>query len=107
MTAQSLSLHLVAMKILRTTLIAAGVALLAFSARASDSKKEGFGELTTDEVATLIAGKGADIYDHNDYKEWQEAHVPGAKWVKFNEVKETDLPKDHARKLVFYCHNTH
>jgi rhodanese-related sulfurtransferase len=87
-------------------LVAAGVALLACTARA-DTKSEGFGELTLDEVSALIASKGADIYDNNDQKEWQEGHVPTAKWVKFNDVKEGDLPRDHARKLVFYCHNTH
>jgi hypothetical protein len=94
------------MKILRTMLVAAGVALLACTARA-DPKSEGFGEMTPDEVSALIASKGADIYDNNDQKEWQEGHVPTAKWVKFNDVKESDLPRDHARKLVFYCHNTH
>jgi rhodanese-related sulfurtransferase len=94
------------MKLLRTMLVAAGVALLACTARA-DTKSEGFGELTLDEVSALIASKGADIYDNNDQKEWQEGHVPTAKWVKFNDVKEGDLPRDHARKLVFYCHNTH
>jgi rhodanese-related sulfurtransferase len=94
------------MKILRTMLVAAGVALFACAARA-DTKSEGFGELTLDEVSALIASKGADIFDNNDQKEWKEGHVPTAKWVKFSDVKEGDLPKDHARKLVFYCHNTH
>jgi rhodanese-related sulfurtransferase len=94
------------MKLLRTMLVAAGIALLAFAARA-DSKSEGFGELTPDQVSALIASKGADIYDNNDQKEFKEGHVPTAKWVKFNDVKESDLPADHARKLVFYCHNTH
>ena len=95
------------MTLLRTTLLAAGLALIACTARASESKHEGFGELTLDQVSALIASKGADIYDNNGKDEWKEAHVPTAKWVKFNDVKESDLPADHARKLVFYCHNTH
>jgi rhodanese-related sulfurtransferase len=94
------------MKILRTILIAAGIALLAGAARA-DTKSKGFGELTPDQVSALIASKGADIYDNNDQSEWKEGHLPTAKWVKFNDVKEGDLPKEKTRKLVFYCHNTH
>jgi len=27
--------------------------------------------------------------------------------VQFNAVKESDLPKDKSRKLIFYCANTH
>jgi hypothetical protein len=94
------------MKILRAMLIAAGVALLAFTARA-DSKSEGFGELTLDQVADLIAKKDADIFDNNGKDTWQSGHVPTAKWVQFNAVKASDLPADHERKLVFYCANTH
>ena len=33
--------------------------------------------------------------------------MPGAKWVKFNEVKASDLPADKASTLVFYCANEH
>jgi rhodanese-related sulfurtransferase len=66
---------------------------------------DNFKELTVDQVDQLIASKQADIFDNNGQDEWKEAHVPSAKWVKFNDVKESDLPKDKARELVFYCHN--
>jgi rhodanese-like protein len=95
------------MRLLTTTLLTAGILLFASTARAAEAKDEGFGELTPDQVSSLIASKGADIFDNNDQSEWKEAHVPTAKWVKFNDVKESDLPKDHSRTLVFYCHNTH
>ena len=89
-------------------LIAAGIALLACTARASEpARDEGFGSLTVDQVAALIARHDVDIYDNNGKDVWQKGHVPGAKWVAFNEVKESDLPKDHSRKLVFYCANPH
>jgi hypothetical protein len=96
------------MTILRRTLFAglAGFALIACTARA-DSKKEGFGELTVDQVADLIARKEADIFDNNGQDTWKEGHLPTAKWVAFNKVKASDLPKDRLRKLVFYCANEH
>jgi rhodanese-related sulfurtransferase len=94
------------MTILRTLLVAAGIALFASTARA-DTKSEGFGELTTDQVQALISSKGADIFDNNTPDEWKSGHVPTAKWVDFKDVKASDLPKDKGRKLVFYCHNTH
>jgi hypothetical protein len=95
------------MKILRSTLLAAGLALFAFAARAEDAKHEGFGELTMDQVSDLIAKHDADIFDNNSKDEWVKGHVPTAKWMAFKDVKESDLPADKTRKLVFYCHNTH
>ena len=94
------------MHTLRTLLVAAGVALFALSARA-DTKSEGFGDLTVDQVSDLIAKHEADVFDNNGQDDWQQGHVPSAKWVQFNGVKESDLPKDHGRKLVFYCANSH
>jgi hypothetical protein len=81
-------------------LLFAGVAFRATAA-------EGFGELTVDQVDQLIQTKAADVYDNNGQDDWKSAHVPTAKWVKFNDVKESDLPQDKARQLVFYCHDEH
>ena len=94
------------MKILRTTVVVAGLLLAACHAKAAE-KDEGFGSLSLDQVADLIAKKDADIYDNNGKDEWQKGHVPTAKWVSFKDVKASDLPQDHARKLVFYCANPH
>jgi rhodanese-related sulfurtransferase len=94
------------MKILRTTLVVAGLLLAACTAKAAE-KDEGFGSLSVDQVADLIAKKEADVFDNNNKDEWKSGHVPGAKWVASSDVKESDLPSDHARKLVFYCHNEH
>lgn len=95
------------MKILRTTLLAAAVALFALAARAGATKDEGFGELSVDQVANLIASHEIDVFDNNGKDTYLSGHVPTAKWVAFNEVKESDLPRDHSRKLVFYCANSH
>jgi rhodanese-related sulfurtransferase len=95
------------MKILRTSLLAAAVLLFAGVARADTAQDEGFGDLTVDQVADLIARKDVDVFDNNNKDVFDKGHVPTAKWVAFNEVKESDLPKDKLRKLVFYCANTH
>jgi hypothetical protein len=88
---------------MKTLLFLAGLLLFASSARAN----EGFGDLTVDQVDAAIKSKSADIFDNNTQKDWDEAHVPTAKWVKFNAVKESDLPADKSRQLVFYCHDSH
>jgi rhodanese-related sulfurtransferase len=92
---------------MKSLLIAAGIALLACSARANEAKAEGFGELTVDQVADLVAKHDADVFDNNGRDDYQKGHVPTAKWVSFKVVKESDLPKDRSRKLVFYCANPH
>jgi hypothetical protein len=98
-----------AMKILRRTLLIASFLLAATSVKAAENKAkhEGFSELTLDQVEALIQKKDADIFDNNGEDVYQKGHVPTAKWVAFNNVKASDLPKDHSRKLVFYCANTH
>ncbi len=95
------------MNFLRTTLLAAGIVLIACTAKAGDAKHEGFGELTMDQVSDLISKHDADVYDNNTRDDWVKGHVPTAKWVSFKDVKENDLPKDKTRKLVFYCANPH
>ena len=95
------------MKMLRRSILAALVLLLAGTARASSGNEEGFSDLTIDKVAELIAKKDVDVFDNNSKEVYAKSHVPTARWVAFNAVKESDLPKDKSRKLVFYCANTH
>ena len=95
------------MKILHMILLPAAVLLLASAAPASTTKDEGYSDLTIDQVAELIAKKDADIIDNNEKQVYAKSHLPGAKWVAFNAVKESDLPKDKSRKLVFYCASSH
>jgi hypothetical protein len=85
-----------------------GAALVMSSGARADAKhEEGFGELTVDQVADLIAKKDADVFDNNSKSDFDKGHVPTAKWVAFNQVKPSDLPTDKSRKLVFYCANSH
>ncbi|HYS09329.1 MAG TPA: rhodanese-like domain-containing protein [Myxococcales bacterium] len=95
------------MTILHRCLLACAVLLLVGSARASSAKEEGFSDLTIDQVSDLIAKKEADIFDNNSKEDYAKGHLPTARWVSFKDVKESDLPTDKSRKLVFYCANTH
>lgn len=47
------------------------------------------------------------IYDNNSKERYAESHLPGAKWVEFDEITANDLPTDHGATLVFYCSNEH
>lgn len=47
------------------------------------------------------------VYDNNSKERFTESHLPGAKWVEFDEVGEKDLPPDQSATLVFYCTNEH
>ena len=100
------SVTLSRMNLLRTLLLAAAL-IVAAAARADTIKDEGFGDLSVDQVADLIAKKDVDVFDNNPKDVFEKGHVPSAKWVAFNEVKQNDLPRDKLRKLVFYCANTH
>lgn len=82
------------------------------SAASASEPAEAFGELTVDQVAQKMdeakAGKAAlYVYDNNDKDVFTKGHLPGAKWVKFNDVQASDLPADKDATLVFYCHNEH
>ena len=62
-------------------------------------------KLTVNQVEERINahdGKLA-IYDCNSKEQFNGAHLPGAKWVNFHELKAADLPPDKATTLVFYC----
>jgi Rhodanese-like domain len=88
--------------------LAATCALFAFAhAARADKAKDGFGELTVDQVQALLDKKDASVFDNNSKERWQQSHLPGAKWVAFNGVKAQDLPQEKDRKLVFYCANEH
>ena len=63
--------------------------------------------LTVDEVSSRLAlndGK-TFVYDNNDKERYDKGHLPGAKWVKFDNVTAADLPPDKGATLIFYCAN--
>jgi Rhodanese-like domain len=103
----AIAISLSRMNILHSTLLGAILLFLAGSARAGEAKEEGFSDLTVEQVSDLIAKKEADVFDNNSKEVYAKGHVPTAKWVSFKDVKESDLPQDKSRKVVFYCANTH
>jgi 3-mercaptopyruvate sulfurtransferase SseA len=64
-------------------------------------------ELTVDEVSTRIAAHDGKtfVYDNNPKDRYAQGHLPGAKWVAFDNVTAADLPPDKSASLVFYCAN--
>jgi rhodanese-related sulfurtransferase len=76
------------------------------------AEKEPFGRLTIEDVEAKIAlakqGKTAFyVFDNNQKSRFEQGHVPGAKWVPSDAVKEADLPADKNATLVFYCGSEH
>ena len=79
---------------------------------AEKSEKEAFGKLSIDELEARMADAKAGkvklaIFDNNHRERFDKGHLPGAKWVAFNDVKASDLPADKDTTLVFYCSNEH
>lgn len=95
----------------RVFLLAALTVACASAAGLGCSKKSAEGgelkTLTVDDVAARIAAHDGKtyIFDNNDKERWTKSHVPGAKWVKFNDVQASDLPADKGATLIFYCSN--
>ena len=68
---------------------------------------DGFGELTVDQVAAKLKDKSVHLYDCNDRDTFKGAHVPGARFVDYDNVQLKDLPADKKAMLIFYCANEH
>ena len=92
----------------RAALAVASAVLVVFGlgtrAHAAD---EPFGRLKIDEVAAKIGKPGVFVYDNNSKEDYAKGHVPTAKWVDYDHVQASDLPKDKTATLIFYCANEH
>jgi hypothetical protein len=82
------------------------------SGEAAEPEKEAFGQLTIDELEAHLgdakAGKRkVAVFDNNQHERFLKSHIAGATWVKFSDVKASDLPADKDTELVFYCSNEH
>jgi rhodanese-related sulfurtransferase len=63
-------------------------------------------EMHAEAVADALAKKQAvHIYDANSKERYDQGHVPTARWVPFNGVAVSHLPKDKSATLIFYCYN--
>lgn len=64
--------------------------------------------VTPEQLAARLANhENIAVYDNNSHDSYLSEHVPGARWVAFNNVQASDLPADRNTPLVFYCHNEH
>jgi len=90
----------------RAALAVAAAIIFAIGLRAQ-AAEEPFGRLKVDEVAAKIGKPGVFIYDSNSAEDYAKGHVPTAKWVDYDHVQASDLPKDKAATLIFYCANEH
>jgi rhodanese-related sulfurtransferase len=57
--------------------------------------------------ARLARNDGVVVFDVNSRPHYEQRHIPGARWVAFDQVHASDLPSDHGTPLVFYCANEH
>jgi hypothetical protein len=76
------------------------------------AEKEAFGRMSVEELSAKMdeakAGKlELAVFDNNQHERFDKGHIPGAKWVAFNDVKASDLPANKDATLVFYCANEH
>jgi len=63
--------------------------------------------LTVDEVASKLKDPNTFVFDNNSADRYKQGHVPGAKWVRPDEITAASLPADKTATLVFYCANEH
>ncbi|MCC6939316.1 MAG: rhodanese-like domain-containing protein [Flavobacteriales bacterium] len=62
-------------------------------------------DLTPAQVQELIGKPDVVVYDCNEDYMHDEAHVPGAILIAYDEVSAEKLPTDPSTTLVFYCYS--
>lgn len=60
--------------------------------------------LTVEQVAARLDA-GVVLYDANPKLMFARGHLPGARWVQFDQVTREVLPADVTTPLIFYCAN--
>lgn len=65
----------------------------------------GLKTVSPSELRRLLEEKQAAAFDVNSPQSFAQAHVPGALHLDPVEFKESELPRDKAATLVFYCSN--
>lgn len=66
-----------------------------------------FAMLSVEQVAAGIEDSASPlaVYDSNRRETFEEHHVPGAVWLRYDAVSTEALPADTAAPVVFYCAN--
>jgi rhodanese-related sulfurtransferase len=77
---------------------------LAACTRVPEAVPAEVGTLTVAQVASRLDA-GVLLYDANPRTMYQHGHLPGARWVPFDQVTRGLLPPDVTTPLIFYCAN--
>lgn len=81
-------------------------AAVASASGGEQSAPEAFHRMTVDELATAIQNhENVAVFDNNRQERYAQGHIPGARWVSYDNVNASVLPADRSARLVFYCAN--
>lgn len=61
--------------------------------------------LTIEEAEQRLGRPGVHFYDANPIEMYQRQHLPGARHLRYDQVRRRDLPDELDATLVFYCAN--
>ena len=91
----------------QSLLVACGSSQTSEGTTPASAEEAPLAQTSVDDVATAIAANDGSIsvFDANHRETFDEHHVPGAKWVHYDDYAASELPADHASRLVFYCAN--
>ena len=64
---------------------------------------EPFGRMTVEAVDARRAQANVFIFDNNSRATFDAGHVPGARWVDYQNIAASDLPANKEATLIFYC----
>lgn len=83
----------------------AGLAFVSTGCKKESAQEATLKRLSVEEVAARLAQKDGKtfVFDNNPKDEYDQGHVPGAKWVNFHKVTADELPSDKSATLIFYC----
>ena len=68
-----------------------------------NKEKQPIAQVTTEELAKIVAEKKAVIIDVNPAARYAKGHVPGAINADYEKLDAKILPADKAAAIVFYC----
>lgn len=69
-------------------------------------QSESVSAVSVEQLRSLIdTGTAVHVFDANPRDSYLEAHIPGARWVVYDDVGPAVLPPARDAMLVFYCYN--
>ncbi len=81
--------------------------LLALPLAALSGGQEPFELAGVGRVAGLVGQPRVFVFDANTPEVHAKGHLPGAKYVHYDDFPASTLPADKGATLIFYCKNPH